>query len=94
MTNAKQLPHTSEEWKGYTLDEIRYVRAYTAARIEINRERLLTKARNIQKNGLKTSASKGMMGKLLGAFGYIDIALMAWRVGSKMFKFTRSFRGR
>ncbi len=79
MSNAKQLPHNTEEWKGYTLEEIRYARAYTAARMELNRERLTARARDMQKNGLK-----------LGAFSYIDIALLTWRVGRKLFRVTRA----
>lgn len=94
MAAPKQLPHTTDEWKGYTLDEIRYARAYTAARMEINRERLMTRGRDIQKHGLKPGVSKGMLGKMLGAFSYIDIALLAWRAGRKVFKVTRAIKGR
>lgn len=35
---------------------------------------------------------KGMLGKMLGAFSYIDIALIAWRVGKKLFTVTRAIR--
>ncbi|WP_304403700.1 hypothetical protein [Muribaculum intestinale] len=94
MSNAKQLPHNTEEWKGYTLEEIRYARAYTAARMELNRERLTTRARDMQKNGLKPGVSKGMLGKMLGAFSYIDIALLTWRVGRKLFRVTRAIKGK
>ncbi|MEZ3558295.1 MAG: hypothetical protein K1V86_02390 [Duncaniella sp.] len=94
MSNAKQLPHNNEEWKGYTLEEIRYARAYTAARMELNRERLTARARDMQKNGLKPGVSKGMLGKMLGAFSYIDIALLSWRVGRKLFRVTRAIKGK
>ncbi|WP_280122077.1 hypothetical protein [Duncaniella muricolitica] len=94
MSNAKQLPHNTEEWKGYTLEEIRYARAYTAARMELNRERLTARARDMQKNGLKPGVSKGMLGKMLGAFSYIDIALLTWRVGRKLFRVTRAIKGK
>ena len=94
MSNAKQLPHNTEEWKGYTLEEIRYARAYTAARMELNRERLTTRARDMQKNGLKPGVSKKMLGKMLGAFSYIDIALLTWRVGRKLFRVTRAIKGK
>ncbi len=90
----KQLPHHKDdlEWKGYTLDEIRYARAYTAARMELNRERLAARSQNIRKNGIKPGMPKGMLGKMLGAFSYIDIALIAWRVGKKLFTVTRAIR--
>ena len=94
MSNAKQLPHNNEEWKGYTLEEIRYARAYTAARMELNRERLTARARDMQKTGLKPGVSKGMLGKMLGAFSYIDIALLSWRVGRKLFRVTRAIKGK
>ena len=94
MSNVKQLPHNTEEWKGYTLEEIRYARAYTAARMELNRERLTARARDMQKNGLKPGVSKGMLGKMLGAFSYIDIALLTWRVGRKLFRVTRAIKGK
>lgn len=40
MSATKILPHEKPEWNGYTLDELRYMRAYTAARLEINRDRM------------------------------------------------------
>lgn len=58
MSNAKQLPHNNEEWKGYTLEEIRYARAYTAARMELNRERLTARARDMQKTGSNQACRK------------------------------------
>lgn len=94
MSTSKQLPHSSKDWSGYTLEEIRYARAYTAARMELNRERLVARAYDVQKNGLKTGVSRGMLGKMLGAFSYIDIALLAWRAGRKVFKVTRAIKGR
>ncbi|MDE6684411.1 MAG: hypothetical protein K2J94_04440 [Duncaniella sp.] len=89
---AKQLPHDNPEWKGYTLDEIRYARAYAAARMEINRERLMARVQNIQKNGMHSNLSKGLMGKVLGAFSYVDIALLTWRIGRKVFSMTRMLK--
>ena len=94
MSTAKPLPHNTEEWKGYTLEEIRYARAYTAARMELNRERLAARAVDVQKNGLNPNVSKGVLGKMLGAFSYIDIALLAWRVGRKLFRVTRAIKRR
>ena len=94
MANSKQLPHTSPDWTGYTLDELRYVRAYTAARMELNRERITARIDGIKKNGIKPGAPKGLIGKVIGAFGYPDIMLIAWRAGRKLFKVTRAIKGR
>ena len=95
MTQNKQHHYTvdSANWKGYTLEEIRYARAYTAARLEINRERLLSRMQTVQKEGLLPSGhSSGLIGKVLGAFSYLDMAVIAWKLGSRIFKLTRSLR--
>lgn len=92
MTKAKQLPHQSPDWNGYTLDELRYMRAYTAARIEINRDRLTSRIRNVSKEGKKGIAPSGMIGKVLGAFSYIDMAIIAWKLGSNIFRIFRTFK--
>lgn len=84
----KPMPHEQENWTGYTLDELRYMRAYSAARIEINRERLAARVKTVEKNGLGGSP-RNMLGKVLGAFSYIDLGIIAWRIGSKVFQATR-----
>ena len=50
-TTTKQLPHEKSEWNGYTLEEIRYMRAYTAARMEITRDRLQRNFGNLKDYG-------------------------------------------
>lgn len=101
MANNKQLPHTAsesipgaEQWKGYTLDEIRYARAYTAARMELNRERLMARIENVSKTGFTPASTSNLVGKVLSAFSYLDIAMLAWRIGSRAFKFTRALKRR
>lgn len=92
MSNPKELPHEKPTWTGYTLDELRYMRAYTAARIEINRDRI---ERNFV--GLKDSgpvSKKGLVGKVLGTLSYIDIALLTYKIGSRAFKTVRLLRGK
>lgn len=90
MSTAKELPHEKAEWKGYTLDELRYMRAYTAARIEISRGRLKRNFTGLKKaNPVK---SGGMLGKVLGTLSYLDIALVTFRLGSKAFKVMRWFK--
>lgn len=90
MSTTKELPHEKSEWTGYTLDEIRYMRAYTAARIEISRDRLKRNFTGIQK--ASPVASGGIMSKVLGTLSYLDIALVTFRLGSRMFKILRWFR--
>ena len=92
MTTPKPLPHHDEQWKGYTLDELRYARAYTAARIEINRERVRTRIGRLGTAGKKSFAPSGMVRRVIGAMSYIDIALLVWKVSSQSFRLIRNFR--
>ena len=87
MSTPKELPHEKEAWNGYTLDELRYMRAYTAARPEINRDRLRRNFGNVKKLG--PASSTGLLGKVLGTLSYLDIALVTFRIGSKAFKAMR-----
>lgn len=87
MSTTKETPHEKDTWKGYTLDELRYMRAYTAARIEINRDRLQRNFANLKKDG--PIPKTGILGKILGTLSYIDIALVTFRIGSKALKAMR-----
>ena len=90
MSTPKELPHEKEAWNGYTLDELRYMRAYTAARLEINRDRLRRNFGNVKKLG--PASSTGLLGKVLGTLSYLDIALVTFRIGSKAFKAMRCLK--
>lgn len=93
MTQPKQLPHAvTEDWKGYTLDEIRYARAYTAARMELNRGRLVARFEGLGNTSFRATSPAGLVGKVLGAFSYLDMALIVWKVGRSMFRFTRAIK--
>lgn len=90
MSDRKALPHEKEYWKGYTLDELRYLRAYTMARMEINRDQLRRNFSNVK--NLKAIPGKGMFGRILGTLSYLEIAVMAFKVGGKVFKTVRRLR--
>lgn len=93
MSTPKTLPHHTSDWKGYSIDELRYMRAYTAARIEINRDRLTSRVAAIKKNGLTGAAGTGsMIGKMFSAVGYFDLALMGWKMSRRVLKTFRLFR--
>lgn len=91
-TTTKVLPHEKPkpEWKGYTLDEIRYMRAYTAARLEINRDRIQRNFSNLKNAG--PVSKSGILGKILGTLSYLDIALVTFRIGSKALRAMRFLR--
>lgn len=90
MSERKLLPHEKDNWTGYTLDEIRYLRAYTAARMEINRDHLRRNFSNVK--NFNAFPAKGMFGKILGTLSYLDIAVMTFRIGSKVFKTVKRLR--
>ncbi|MCH5326999.1 MAG: hypothetical protein J1E29_07345 [Duncaniella sp.] len=94
MAAQKQLPHSTADWQGYTLDELRYMRAYTAARIEINRERLTARMAEITDFNKKGAGAKGIVGRIIGAMSYIDMAVIVWKISSSAFRLFRSVRRR
>lgn len=91
--NTKVLPHSREDWEGYTIDEVRYMRAYTAARMEIARERLQANARNVV-SGNGSGGGVGLMSRILGTLSYLDIALVTFKLGKSIFRIFRTVRGK
>lgn len=77
MTTAKNAPHHHADWHGYTIDELRYQRALTSARMEIQKERL-TNQFNTLKGSFGMVEGKGIMGKMLHSLNYLDYALLAF----------------
>ena len=87
---AKGLPHRQDDWKGYTLDDLRYRRAYVAARKELEKERLYHNLHNVRKGAVSTAA--GTARRVASAVPFLDYAMIAWSVGSKAFKLLGKFR--
>ncbi len=73
------------EWGGLTLDEVRYARALTQTRILISREILAQRARSTFGGNAMGTASRSLMGRMLGALSWLDYGLIALRVSSKLF---------
>lgn len=90
--NTKTLPHNNSEWNGYTIDELRYMRAYTAARMEISRERLVAKVSSVKKDGIMGAGKGSVVGRLLGAVGYVDMAILGWKISRRVFKTMKILR--
>lgn len=91
---TKRLPagHHDENWKGYTIDELCYRRAYTVARLEIEKERLLHNIANIQDGFRASTTTRSMFSRIIGSFSYIDLGLMAFKIGKRIFKTVRRVR--
>lgn len=92
MSSDKILPHNSDTWDGYTIDEIRYLRAYTAARLEISRERLQRNASEMVESANPLANGHSILSRMLGTMNYLDIALITFKVGRGVFKFIRRLR--
>lgn len=94
-------------WGGYTLDEIRYRRLLTIAHSEIEKERLAqqfkSSAGSTSVAGISVSpmallggsvAASGVIKKMLGALSYMDYAIVAYKVGQRLFDTIRLWRGK
>ena len=80
-----------ENWDGYTLDELRYRRAFVAARLEIDKERLLRSFNHYKEGTLGSVAS--IFSRLGSYFPFISSAIISLSVANKfwgLFKQTKS----
>lgn len=84
MKTRYNISKPEVEWDGLTLDELRYARALTQARIDISREMLTTRANAIFHGRSNGTGGKTMVGRMLGALNWLDYGLIAVRVGSKL----------
>ncbi len=73
-----------KEWRGYSLDEIRYRRLFNVARCEIVKRRMLADVQTVASEGVGFS-KMGMMRKMLGALSYMDYGIIAYRLSRKAF---------
>lgn len=84
MKTTYNINKPEVEWEGLTLDEIRYARALTRARIDISREMLAARTNAIMAGRSQGTEGRTMLGRMLGALNWIDYGLIALRVGSKL----------
>ncbi len=89
----KELPQHDVNWKGYTIDEIRYQRAFTLARLEIEKARIFNATQNIYK-GVERQTSTGIVGRLLSSLSYLDYAVIAFKFGRRILNIFGSLRRR
>ena len=91
-SQRKTMPHETDSWNGYTLDELRYQRAYTAARMEIQRHGLQHNIANINLIDRSKGKFGGVLGTLFNSLSYIDIGIFAFKMGRRVFKTVRRLR--
>lgn len=77
-TSVKKAPHHHDNWQGYTIDELRYQRALTSARLEIQKEKLSNQFQTIR-GTFGMVEGKGIMGKMLSSLNYVDYAVLAFQ---------------
>ena len=87
----KQLPHSQENWQGYTMDEMMYQKAFLLARMEVSKTRLMNQAAEF-KSGFPGVSSGSIWGKVLSGFSYVDYAVLAFKLGSKVVRIMRTLR--
>lgn len=84
----KQQQDPAKPWKGYTIDELRYQQAYTAVRMQIDRQKLFSTASQMR-GGMMSFKGSGIVGHLLSNLSYVDYAFMAFRIGRQVFRLFR-----
>lgn len=87
MSNNK-AEETLNEKRGYGIDELRYRRAYSLAKYEFAKMQMVQTVDTV-KDGILPSGKKGIMGKIIGSLNYLDYAVIAYRIFSKIMKIRR-----
>lgn len=90
MEITKKMPHREEAWTGYTLDELKYRRAYLAARKELEKERLLHNVSQLR--GAAGTTTMNVFKKVSSGIPLLNYGLLAFNIGSKAWKMIRRFR--
>lgn len=82
-------PHNQEDWQGFTMEELRYRRAYIGARRELEKERLYHRVGSAGDNA-KNMVS-GTVSRVATAIPVVRYGMMAFTVGSSIFKILGKF---
>lgn len=78
----------TNDWKGYTLDEIRVKRIMCLTRIELEKSKLLSATQNYTNIGNRTSTVP-LIGKIYNALDYLDYASLAFSLVRKVMRIFR-----
>jgi len=94
---SNKLPPTSicedsRQWKGLTLEDIRYRRAINHVKMEIEKERLLSQTSQLVGNTTQGLMSSSMARKMFSGFSYIDYGVLAFQVFKQVQRVYRLFR--
>lgn len=83
---AKEILTSEKEFKGYTIEEIRFQRALVAMEVEFSKAKLFKSWNNIQKlNPLSPTSGGSIAGKtgslalkLINGLSYVDYVMLGW----------------
>lgn len=81
-----QTPQKVEGWQGYTIDQLRYRRAYVAARIELEREQLVQDIKDQRQTLFSPLGIIGHAGSLLKYANWGMIAFEGFKTITSLFR--------
>lgn len=77
MDTVKKGPYAHPGWKGYTVDELKYRRAYIQARLEISKARILSQVSGLDTRKRQTGVALRSM-SVVNIIKYAEYGLMAF----------------
>lgn len=83
----------ADTWRGYSLRELRYVRAGNAARTEADKQ-MLTKRFDTFRRGNPVTRSWQSARSLFSAIGYVNSAVLAFSLLRRLRNIVRMAKGR
>lgn len=99
IDKAVEIVAEKPEFRGYTLDEIRYRRALAAMRREYSKEKIINGMTRLRKRAVFGGKESGVVGKagslaskLFSGLNYIDYAMVGFTAFSAIKKVFRIFR--
>ena len=72
----------NSQWRGYTLDEIRFQRMLTIMRIEIRRQDMI---KQVEPYTSGNRIAGTLFGRIAGALNFMDYAMLAITVGRRLY---------
>lgn len=89
MEPTQNTEEQLQQPRGLGFDELRYRRAFALARYEMAKLRFLEDIEAAKNQMPGAISGKGIFGKILGSLSYVDYALIAYRIYSKIRKFRK-----
>ena len=83
-------------WKGYSIDELRYQRALATIKCELEKDKLKSAFATIKQGGLPMAFGgnrSGLLSRVLGALDIADYSLIAFKLGRRIYKLFNRKKG-